>query len=248
MPTAPPQPGARQHSVSRFTAWLAEEGELPTDPFLGMTAPKLDTAGVEPVRVKPGDAGDRRPTQGAAARLPAREGPATSGFAVLQCQVRRWLRSGPGPTPRWRGPCASRGRSPARRSRARNLVASSKKREIRPPSRTVSRESVSRRGMKTPVRVPSMPSHSTAIRCAAFSVVTPTIAGSPLGRRLPRRMRQILSYRPPVDELRPQARRQDPGRGRGVDPVVDEQATFDVARDLGEPHTPTAALNAEPRP
>ena len=27
---------ARQHAVRRFTAWLAEEGELAADPFLGM--------------------------------------------------------------------------------------------------------------------------------------------------------------------------------------------------------------------
>lgn len=40
---------ARQHAVRRFTAWLTEEGELPADPFLGMTAPKLDTAVVEPL-------------------------------------------------------------------------------------------------------------------------------------------------------------------------------------------------------
>src|SRR6478735_8716292 len=40
---------ARQHAVRRFTAWLAEEGEIPSDPFLGMTAPKLDVAVVEPL-------------------------------------------------------------------------------------------------------------------------------------------------------------------------------------------------------
>lgn len=40
---------ARQLAVRRFTAWLTEEGELPADPFLGITGPKLDTAVVEPL-------------------------------------------------------------------------------------------------------------------------------------------------------------------------------------------------------
>jgi hypothetical protein len=35
--------------VRRCTAWLTEEGELPADPFLGITGPKLDTAVVEPL-------------------------------------------------------------------------------------------------------------------------------------------------------------------------------------------------------
>jgi hypothetical protein len=34
----------RQLAVRPFTAWLTEEGELPADPFLGITGPKLDTA------------------------------------------------------------------------------------------------------------------------------------------------------------------------------------------------------------
>ena len=40
---------ARQLAVRRFTAWLAEEGEIPADPFLGIKAPKLDTHVVEPL-------------------------------------------------------------------------------------------------------------------------------------------------------------------------------------------------------
>jgi site-specific recombinase XerD len=39
----------RQLAVRRFTAWLAEEGELPADPFLGIKAPRLDTTVVEPL-------------------------------------------------------------------------------------------------------------------------------------------------------------------------------------------------------
>jgi integrase/recombinase XerD len=40
---------ARQLGVRRFTSWLAEEGELAADPFLGIKAPKLDTKVVEPL-------------------------------------------------------------------------------------------------------------------------------------------------------------------------------------------------------
>jgi integrase/recombinase XerD len=40
---------SRQLGVRRFSAWLAEEGELDTDPLLGVKAPKLDTAVVEPL-------------------------------------------------------------------------------------------------------------------------------------------------------------------------------------------------------
>lgn len=34
---------ARQLSLRRFSAWLEEEGEIDTDPLLGLKAPKLDT-------------------------------------------------------------------------------------------------------------------------------------------------------------------------------------------------------------
>lgn len=40
---------SRQLAVRRFTAWLAEEGELDADPFLGIKAPKLDQRVVEPL-------------------------------------------------------------------------------------------------------------------------------------------------------------------------------------------------------
>jgi len=40
---------ARQLAVRRFTSWLAEEGEIPADPFLGIKAPKLDTKVIEPL-------------------------------------------------------------------------------------------------------------------------------------------------------------------------------------------------------
>ncbi len=33
---------ARQLGVRRFSAWLAEEGEIDDDPLLGLKAPKLD--------------------------------------------------------------------------------------------------------------------------------------------------------------------------------------------------------------
>jgi site-specific recombinase XerD len=40
---------ARLAAVKRFSAWLAEEGELPRDELLGMRPPKLDTKVVEPL-------------------------------------------------------------------------------------------------------------------------------------------------------------------------------------------------------
>jgi integrase/recombinase XerD len=46
---APATAKARQLAVRRFAAWLAEEGEIPADPFLGIKAPKLDTKVVEPL-------------------------------------------------------------------------------------------------------------------------------------------------------------------------------------------------------
>lgn len=40
---------ARQLAVRRFSAWLADEAEIPADPFLGIKAPKLDERVVEPL-------------------------------------------------------------------------------------------------------------------------------------------------------------------------------------------------------
>lgn len=40
---------ARQLAVRRFTAWLTDEGEIAADPFVGIKAPKLDQAVVEPL-------------------------------------------------------------------------------------------------------------------------------------------------------------------------------------------------------
>ena len=40
---------SRQLGVRRFSAWLAEEGEQESDPLLGVKAPKLDQAVVEPL-------------------------------------------------------------------------------------------------------------------------------------------------------------------------------------------------------
>lgn len=40
---------ARQLGVRRFAAWLAEEGEIAADPFLGIKSPKLDERVVEPL-------------------------------------------------------------------------------------------------------------------------------------------------------------------------------------------------------
>lgn len=46
---APATARARQLAVRRYTAWLAEEGEIEADPFIGMKPPKLDTNVVEPL-------------------------------------------------------------------------------------------------------------------------------------------------------------------------------------------------------
>lgn len=40
---------SRQLGVRRFTSWLAEEGEIPADPFLGIKSPKLDEKVIEPL-------------------------------------------------------------------------------------------------------------------------------------------------------------------------------------------------------
>jgi site-specific recombinase XerD len=40
---------SRQLAVRRFAAWLAEEGEITADPFLGVKAPKLDERVIEPL-------------------------------------------------------------------------------------------------------------------------------------------------------------------------------------------------------
>jgi hypothetical protein len=69
--------------------------------------------------------------------------------------------------------------------------------KARPPSATVRRDDVSRRGMYTPATGPSGVSHSAAIRWAAFSVVTPTKAGMPAGRTSPSRMRHTPAIAKP---------------------------------------------------
>lgn len=46
---APATARSRQLGVRRFTAWLAEEGEIPADPFLGIKSPKLDEKVIEPL-------------------------------------------------------------------------------------------------------------------------------------------------------------------------------------------------------
>ena len=46
---APATARARQLAVRRFSAWLAEEGEVSVDPFLGVKSPKLDESVVEPL-------------------------------------------------------------------------------------------------------------------------------------------------------------------------------------------------------
>ncbi len=46
---APATARSRQLAVRRFSAWLVEEGEADTDPLLGLKAPRLDTAVVEPL-------------------------------------------------------------------------------------------------------------------------------------------------------------------------------------------------------
>lgn len=40
---------SRQLAVRRFSSWLADEGEIPADPFLGVKAPKLDEKVIEPL-------------------------------------------------------------------------------------------------------------------------------------------------------------------------------------------------------
>ncbi len=40
---------SRQLGVRRFSAWLAEEGEQPADPLLGLKAPRLDAKVIEPL-------------------------------------------------------------------------------------------------------------------------------------------------------------------------------------------------------
>lgn len=40
---------SRQLGVRRFAAWLAEEGEILADPFLGVKSPKLDETVIEPL-------------------------------------------------------------------------------------------------------------------------------------------------------------------------------------------------------
>ena len=40
---------ARQLAVRRFTDWLADEGEIDADPFVGIKAPKLDSQVIEPL-------------------------------------------------------------------------------------------------------------------------------------------------------------------------------------------------------
>ncbi|WP_299442235.1 tyrosine-type recombinase/integrase [uncultured Phycicoccus sp.] len=46
---APATIRARQLPVRRFTAWLTDEGEIDTDPFVGLKSPKLDVKVVEPL-------------------------------------------------------------------------------------------------------------------------------------------------------------------------------------------------------
>ena len=40
---------SRQLAVRRFASWLAQEGEIPADPFLGVKSPKLDEQVIEPL-------------------------------------------------------------------------------------------------------------------------------------------------------------------------------------------------------
>ena len=46
---APATARSRQLGVRRFSAWLAAEGEIGADPFLGVKSPKLDEAVIEPL-------------------------------------------------------------------------------------------------------------------------------------------------------------------------------------------------------
>lgn len=47
--SAPATARSRQLAVKRFTSWLLDEGEIETDPFLGMKPPKLDETVIEPL-------------------------------------------------------------------------------------------------------------------------------------------------------------------------------------------------------
>jgi site-specific recombinase XerD len=47
--SAPSTARSRQLAVRRFSAWLAEEGEIAGDPFLGVKSPKLDEQVIEPL-------------------------------------------------------------------------------------------------------------------------------------------------------------------------------------------------------
>lgn len=47
--SSPATATARHLAVRRFSAWLTEEGEQPSDPLLGLKAPKLDQPVVEPL-------------------------------------------------------------------------------------------------------------------------------------------------------------------------------------------------------
>lgn len=46
---APSTARSRQLGVRRFTSWLAEEGEIDADPFVGVKSPKLDERVIEPL-------------------------------------------------------------------------------------------------------------------------------------------------------------------------------------------------------
>ena len=46
---APATARSRQLGVRRFSAWLAAEGEIGADPFLGVKSPKLDEPVIEPL-------------------------------------------------------------------------------------------------------------------------------------------------------------------------------------------------------
>jgi site-specific recombinase XerD len=46
---APSTATSRQLGVRRFSAWLAEENEIPADPFLGVKSPKIDVPVIDPL-------------------------------------------------------------------------------------------------------------------------------------------------------------------------------------------------------
>lgn len=46
---SPATASSRQLAVRRFSAWLVEEGEVDTDPLLGLKSPKIDTQVIEPL-------------------------------------------------------------------------------------------------------------------------------------------------------------------------------------------------------